>query len=268
MWQVHKQPCLERQCVDMGHSQKPTMWTFFIILLLYPTLSEACVPTLELDTSKLLIGLDQTIRNHASLSSTRYESPALHKKTYQALINQMWFSVLKAKDLSIEFYDGLMLCLEEHEKVLNSLSKELVYLPLRFGGGKRVIYMADIKKSRIMSLTISAPSLQALKTSIWTFDPFWSTNRPAMINPLSDETGKSMKVLKHDLDWARRWVRMFAQCAKSNKHRLNVLLAECDALQKRLDECKKRQYQIHQQEMRLANFTPSTPLANKHDDAI
>lgn len=71
------------------------MWlvVVFVLLCLFP--SEACVPVLNGDVNKLLVGLDEIIRNDASLISAQYESPTLQKKVRDGTMTEAWSKTLR-----------------------------------------------------------------------------------------------------------------------------------------------------------------------------
>ena len=131
------------------------------------------------------------------------------RKVRIGLITQMWSNLLSTSDFSIKYYDEPKLCLEENSKMLDDLYKGLIYLPLSLGGGRKVIYMGDVKGGEVMALEVSDSSLQTLMSLNWVSNPFWSVHRPKSINPLCKETDKQN--LKLYLGVTCGWIRLFAK---------------------------------------------------------
>lgn len=119
---------------------------------------------------------------------------------------------------------------------MDDLSKGHVYLPIRLGGGKKIIYTTDTEMNRILSLTISTSSLQALKIHTWASVPFWKENHSNIVAAIFG--AHDMSLIKTLLDTARNWVCHFARCVRSQKH-LNALKAKRPLATKHMDKLEK-----------------------------
>ena len=151
-------------------------------------------------------------------------------------MTEAWSKTLKTNNSNIKYYDLYELSSEKNSKILGDISKGHVYLPIRLGSGKKIIYTTDAEMNRILSLTISTSSLQALKIHTWASVPFWKENYSSIVAAIFGT--HDMPLIKTLLDAARNWVCNFARCVKSRKH-LNTLKAKRPLATKHMDKLKK-----------------------------
>lgn len=104
------------------------------------------------------------------------------------MIIQEWHSIIGTNDLGIKFFSNRELGSKENTKILDAVDKGLVYLPLHFRDGKKVIYMLDTIMDQLVVLDISNFSLHTLLLPTWILGPFWNKNCPETTNPFCTET--------------------------------------------------------------------------------